>query len=348
MNKLVDDESINPKTVNKTLKEIALEIGISTSTVSRAINRPQMVNYHTRRKIEEKMMHIGYSSKAPLNIGEQLKPTVILLVTNYFVSHHGEIVSSIIQTAQLNNLFVSVMIIEQEGMNNQAYWQIMNNKIIGIICIENNQFVEHVAHQLSIPIVLLDPMIQNLNHLRLSYDHLSASFKATEYLISLGHTQIACISGYQSNPIHHARVTGYKLALTRYEIDYSSDYLIETDLSYDAGASALRQLHKLRYKPSAYFFQSDSMAIGAIAEANKMGYRVPLDLSIIGFDNNSQAMFSSPPLTTVNVPRKEMGKQAIELILQYQLSPNSCQLNTHYDPEIIIRESCKQFLKDLD
>jgi LacI family repressor for deo operon, udp, cdd, tsx, nupC, and nupG len=132
----------------------------------------------------------------------------------------------------------------------------------------------------------------------------------------MGHKRIAQISGPEEAALCQFRHQGYQQALRRAGIALNTTYCAHSDFSFKGGARALRKLLSLPDAPTAIFCHNDTMAIGAIQEAKKLGLRVPQDLSVVGFDDIQFSQYCDPPLTTVSQPRYEIGRQAMLMMLE--------------------------------
>lgn len=133
-------------------------------------------------------------------------------------------------------------------------------------------------------------------------DNLTAAFNAMNHLLDLGHKRIGCIADPEDMPLCHYRLQGYVQALRHSGIVVDPHYIARGDFTYEAGANALKQLIEKPLPPTAVFYHSEVMVLGALSWAKRQGLKVPDDLSIIGFDNIALAEFCDPPLTTVAQP----------------------------------------------
>lgn len=170
-------------------------------------------------------------------------------------------------------------------------------------------------------------------------DNLTSAFEAVNYLTQMGHKRVAEISGPESAALCSFRHQGYQQALRRAGITMNPTYCVSGDFSFAAGAKLVKQLLALPEPPTAIFCHNDTMAIGAIQQAKRLGLRVPQDLSVVGFDDIQFAEYSDPPLTTISQPRYEIGRQAmlmmLELLRGHDVQAGSRLLET----KLVIRES---------
>ena len=161
-----------------------------------------------------------------------------------------------------------------------------------------------------------------------------------EYLIKSGHKKIATIAGDLSTQAGKARLKGYKEALAKHNIPLKDEYItIGNFLRTPARQSAEKLLH-LNTRPTAIFAASDVMALETIDLAKKEGLAIPEDLSIIGFDDNPVAMYSSVGLTTVRQPIVEMGQLGLETLHQIAQGKAKLPVKTVLPAKLVLRESC--------
>jgi len=139
-----------------------------------------------------------------------------------------------------------------------------------------------------------------------------------EYIINLGHENIAFIGGDLEHPSIRDRYHGYKIALEQKNIRLKNDLVVvsENATSRESGYHAAKSLHESGVKFSAVFACNDAMAIGAMIYFKDVGIIIPKDLSIVGFDNIEGDLYQDPPLSTMSVPKIDMGQEALQLIVQ--------------------------------
>ena len=164
-----------------------------------------------------------------------------------------------------------------------------------------------------------------------------------EYLIDMGHRKIGFISGIPEGQNQISRFNGYKETLIANDIGYNPNWVVDGAWTIESGKKAIRELLSKDDRPSAVFAANDSMAIGAMMEAASMGYSIPDDISVVGFDNIDQASYVTPSLTTAAVDYVAMARAACMLLFD-MIEHDNAELNVNiYIPlKVIARESvCK-------
>ena len=169
----------------------------------------------------------------------------------------------------------------------------------------------------NLPIVFVDFYPTIGDYPNVLTDNLNGGLLATEYLIKNGHKNIAFIGGEISHPSIRERLRGYKLALERALLNDNAECIITNDeyLSRQNGYNSVRKLFQSRNNITAIFAANDATAIGVMQYLNDNGYRIPDDVSLIGFDDVEADLLIDPPLTTVRVPKLEIGIEAVQLLL---------------------------------
>lgn len=173
-------------------------------------------------------------------------------------------------------------------------------------------------------------------------DNFKAAKMATEYLISLGHEQLGIIlHAPQVFTAAEARLRGFKAALKAHGLPFHDDLIVTADFSPQSGELAMQQILQQSQKLTAIFVTSDTVAIGAIRAAKRLQFRVPEDLSFIGFDDIPMAVYYEPPLSTVRLPAYGIGWGAAELLIRMVSSEEAVTTTDLLETELVLRSSCK-------
>jgi DNA-binding LacI/PurR family transcriptional regulator len=171
-------------------------------------------------------------------------------------------------------------------------------------------------------------------------DEHSAGVLATRHLLDLGHRRIGCIALAGDSTSSAARVEGYRAALMEAGILPDKDLVVACVNGYSAGEMAAHRFLQLSERPTAIVAHNDLVAIGAMKAFAQAGFKIPGDISMVGFDDIAAASYVQPPLTTIACPKRYMGKAAIELLLKLMHSEESVTLPaTKLGVQIIVRGS---------
>jgi LacI family transcriptional regulator len=173
----------------------------------------------------------------------------------------------------------------------------------GIICIEPQgdiQLVRNVGQQVDAVIV----------------DNYKAAREAVEYLITMGHRKIAMINGNMDLTLYRERFAGYRKALEDAGIPFVRELVVEDESKDSDGYAAMNSLLKHEIVPDAVFASSDPKAAGVIRAIKDWGWKVPEDISVIGFDDLDMSALLDPPLTTISQPLYQMGARAAQRLIE--------------------------------
>ncbi|KMW71662.1 transcriptional regulator [Photorhabdus luminescens subsp. luminescens] len=326
-----------------TMKDVAEVAGVSTATVSRTLMNPEKVSSQTRQKVEQAVLAVGYY---PNNLSRNLKrgesKTILVIVPNISDPFFTDVICGVEETAAQHGYLVLIGDCQHQRKQEHAFLNlIVTKQIDGLLLLGSNiPFDASKEEQKNLPpMVMANEFAPELELPTIHIDNLTAAFNATHYLQTLGHKRIACLSGPENIPICRYRLQGYIQALRRSGGTIREDYIVQGNFTHESGAKLTEQLLSLLDPPTAIFCHSDVMAIGVMWQAKRMGLKIPEDLSIIGFDNLSLAMYSDPPLTTVGQPRYQIGHKAMLLLLDQIQGHTTFGGSQLLESELIIRQS---------
>ncbi|MBJ7222073.1 DNA-binding transcriptional regulator CytR [Brenneria sp. L3-3C-1] len=326
-----------------TMKDVADKAGVSTATVSRTLMNPEKVSATTRKKVEHAVIAVGYS---PHSLARNLKRnesrTILTIVPDICDPYFSEIFRGIEETAAEHGYLVLIGDCAHQRQKEKTFVDlIITKQIDGMLLLGSNlPFDAGKEEQRNLPpMVMANEFSPELELPTVHIDNLTAAFEAVHYLHQLGHQRIACIAGPEHMHLSQYRLQGYVQALRRSGITIDNQYIIRGDFSYETGVNGLIALMKHPLPPSAIFCHSDIMALGVLSQAKKMGLDIPHDISVVGFDDIEQALYCSPPLTTVAQPRYQIGREAMLLLLE-QLHGHRVHTGSRLlASELVIRES---------
>jgi LacI family transcriptional regulator len=191
-----------------------------------------------------------------------------------------------------------------------------------------------------IPVVMLDRIVSGFETPSVMANNFLGGYLATQHLLALGHRLVGCITRPVELFHSQERLRGYRAALDEHGLAENANLIVRGGFRLEDGYEATKRLLSQQPLPSAIFAYNDIMAIGALRAAREMGLHVPQDLSVVGFDDIPQAAFTDPALTTVRVPKLEMGCRGAELLLEVidAKNPNASP-SPLLEVELIVRES---------
>ena len=221
---------------------------------------------------------------------------------------------------------------------------IEEKKVDGLLLVGemSHDFVMQMQ-SIGIPLVLVDHDIRGVELDSVTSDNFNGAFEAVSYLIDLGHRDIGFITENLDHGTFNYRFLGYKEALKKHNIEYDKS-LVEAGIPY-SGQGILNKLLNQDKAPTAIFNCNDLMAIKAITAARDKGLSIPQDISIVGFDDIEVSSQIHPALTTVRVPREEMGALAVKKLIGRINDKSKKPRKTKLPTELVVRKSCKPFIK---
>lgn len=336
------------------IRDIARLSGVGVSTVSRVLNNHEDVKESTREKV---MQVIKESNYIPNNSARMLKQNstnnIGLLVKGVFnplFSEMTNIIANIIKASKYT------MILEQNDYNYgddfdtlQSF--IKEKRLQGAICLGGNfETVEQERLEaLPVPVILTSVNtifgVESKGYSSVGIDNIASAYKATDYLIKLGHKNILVIIGDENDlGISWYRLKGYKRALEDNQMDFDPNNMLIGDYNSRTAYNVVYKALKERTEITAIFAISDVMAVGAAKAAADMGLEIGQEISIIGFDGMDISEFYNPDITTVKQPIKEMAETSASLLLALL---NGTEENKHIilDTELVKRKSCSNIVK---
>jgi LacI family transcriptional regulator len=170
-------------------------------------------------------------------------------------------------------------------------------------------------------------------------DNVQVIADAMDYLIGLGHTAIAYISGPSLLTTAELRLNGYKEALRNHGLDLNPDFILNGDYKYEAGLSAAREIHKMTTKPTAVLASNDIMAIGCLVGLKELAYKIPDEISVMGIDDITIAQFVDPPLTTIALPLYDLGRIGMESLIKLRFDEMSYSDVVMLPHSLVVRRS---------
>jgi DNA-binding LacI/PurR family transcriptional regulator len=334
-----------------TLKDIAEHTGLSIMTVSRVVRGRPDVSAASRRKVQAAVQRLGYIpnpaarqlvSRIAAPGQDRIIGTVLSreVVTSH--SYFAGIIRGIADEARSTDchlLFGYGLGDSSESIEYPKMIRDMMTRWIILVGKVSPRFVRQLrANRFSLVLVDMRPPIRDVD--AVVCDDAAGAYDATRHLAKLGHERIALVRGPARHPFFEALATGYRRALNDAGIPASDALEVEASLSPQGGYDAAEVLLKLPATPSAVF-TNDDMAIGALRAIHERGLRVPEDIAVVGFDDIEYAQHTTPPLTTVAVPKEEMGRLAVrQAIKQMEQGEQHVYSTTVVAHSLVIRSSC--------
>jgi len=325
------------------MKDVAKMAGVSTSTVSRVLTRPEVVQKETRDKVMTAVDALNYKPNLVARQFRRNETKIILVVVpNITEQFFSKILKGIDDVASKNGYKVLLCDTANSIDKEMEYINLLHQKQVdGMILLTariDKEKLLSLADQF--PVVLACEYVDVVKIPTVSINNVSSARRITEHLITLGHQNIAHITGCIEGIVSRDRVEGYMQALSLHNINFNEAYVVEGDATIQSGYNQMKNLLNFENRPTALFAHNDEMAIGAISAVKEEGLKVPDDIAVVGFDDLEISRIVEPQLTTINQPRFEIGKKAMELLLM-RIRGESIKVEKFImDYELIIRDSC--------
>lgn len=311
-----------------TIDDIAEYVGVSKTSVSFVLNRKSGVSESTRKKIIEAIKHLNYKPQLNLSYLDSEKRTILFLQVQLKKIVLAEQHRLYFATSYLNGAQARC---DELGFNlEQRTVTDLNKKELKSIIsgIENLQGIVILGTELEsekdfsifqsilLPVVFIDTFHPYLNLNFVNIDNNSGVFTAIHHLKTLGHNNIGLATSLDESYNFKMREESFHYACKYFGIDFNPEWIYKTHCNYEKGKEEFEEIFsgKDNY-PTALFCVCDLIALSLHNSLTKLGYKIPEDISIIGFDNLDVSSMVAPTLTTIDVPKNQIGRQAIQLLV---------------------------------
>jgi LacI family transcriptional regulator len=349
----VADAAVRPRNRKQgsgraTLAVIAASAGVSVATVSKVVNGRADVSPTTRALVQELLAQHDYVARRPESakaVARPAQPTVELLFHSDISAYSIELIQGVLDAGAASGVAVVVTRHPAPGPGQVAQW------VADLVATDRRAVISTMDHNLTakdvealaaarVPLVVVDPVhLPVVEITSVGSTNFAGGVAATRHLLSLGHRRIGYIGGPAFAISNQARQQGYRAAMESAGADVPDGYLRTGDFLYENGLREGLALLKLAEPPTAVFAGSDEMALGVIEAARSLAVRVPEDLSVIGFDDTNVARLSSPPLTTIRQPLRDMGAVALRTAMRLAAGEDLDSHHVELATQLVIRRS---------
>ena len=335
-----------------TSQDVADLAGVSRTTVSFVLNdvKGLSITAETRQRVRDAAESLNYIPDATAQALASRRAKAIGLVMTRSPHHIAtdaflpQIIGGLMEVIKDKKLRLLIEYVEVEHQD-RAYLELARAKHIDGMLLLTPRIDDaglKKLEQVDIPTVLMGHL-EGSNLYSVDIDNQPAAQQGVQYLLDLGHTQIACISNappsYAASP---ERVKGYKTALMGADITPDDELIRYADFDPRSGYEQMKSLLMGGKNFTAVFVASDNVAMGVKAALREAGMRIPEDISLVGFDDIPWAKYSDPPLTTVHLQAQELARRAC-LVLMDLLQGKEPELKQQIvDTHLVVRKSCRK------
>lgn len=331
------------------LKDIANELGVSISTVSRALKDHYDISPEVIQKVKKLAAEWNYTPN-PLALGllNQKTKTIGVIVPDIVTYFYSSIISGIESMATEKGYYIVIASSqesyekEKENLNN-----LLRLRVDGlVVCLAQNttdySHFDEIADS-ETPLIFFDRVCRTDEFSSVVIDNVTASKEITIHLYKAGCRNIAHIAGPPALNITKERIEGYKIGLNECGLEFKPDLLLHCNLSIEEAAIVTRKLLEQSPKPDALFGINDTVIFSAMKEIKKKGLKVPDDIALVGFTDEFHATVVEPNLTAITHPTFEIGRELFGLLLDEITSDDEKVVKEKVmKANLIVRESTQK------
>ncbi len=327
-----------------TIKELAEELQMSTTTVSRVLTNQEKkyrISEKTAKKVREKIDLLRFKpNQIARNLRLQQTNTIGLIIPDISNPFFANLARTVEEELRGRNMIVLLCDTKDEtSLEQESVNLLMDRKVDGLLVAPVGKDWKHLPTNASTPVVLIDRYFEEVQIPYVTTDNYQGAFEATNYLIQEGHKQIACVQGLKQTSANQNRLRGYADALKQNQISVNKEFIIGNDYSVENGYHSTLQLLTKEQRPTAIFAINNQIAIGVMKAVNEARLSIPQDLSLVSFDDQNYFELLSPPLSAVQQPMTAIGKKAVELL--FDLMEGKTVESAKLLPHLINRSSVK-------
>jgi len=300
------------------VKKISELTGFSQATVSNALNGKRGVNQKTAEIIREAAEKLGYFSEnhiSKVKFVMYKRDGSVVEDTPYFPL----LIAGVEQECRTNGMDLTICNLDRRDSDfAEQLRQVQQDNTCGVILLGTEIMDEDIGiiQGMNCPYVLIDYWKDDMNLNSIMINNVDSARIATDYLIRNGHREIGYLYGDFRIVPFETRFAGYRSSLRRNGIPMKEEYLVKVGTTMDTAYQGMLKYLSAKPKlPTAFFVDNDMIALGAMKACQDKGIRIPEDLSMVGFDDLTFSSIAATPLTTLRVPKQEMGRYAVRRLL---------------------------------
>ncbi len=334
-----------------TIKDIASIAGVSTSTVSLVMSGKGYVSNKTKQKVQNVIDEYNYRPlKAARQLANNRTGNLGFIISDVHLVRSEAFYSRVLHGAELEaRNYDTSLILSSVAMDLEIPGDIprflQGRDVDGVIVAGSvpNKLIRYIKDE-NIPLVLIDYRVPDIKVDTIFMDNRLGLSLVIKHLVGKKKKKIAFIGGSNMHPSIKERFEGYQIAMEHAGLGHISRnekyrYLIESETNMDVGIEGISEVINKIPDIEAVVCVNDTTATGCLHQLIKLKKRIPKDVAVVGFDNNNYASITHPPLTSVQVPKIELGVEAIRLLVSRIENPQQIHQTRIVPVELIIRES---------
>ncbi|MBK8783885.1 MAG: LacI family DNA-binding transcriptional regulator [Anaerolineales bacterium] len=324
-----------------TLRDVARLAGVSHQTVSRVINGSEDVLPETRANVEAAIKQLGYRPNAIARSMARGQTHTLACISPNLTDYTF---ASVIEGAETEARQHDYFLLSSSATDPKAFHALVDElvghrRVDGLIVINpySDDRFQHIPEKF--PVVFVGAQSHEQKISSVCLDDEKVAYEATRHLISLGHKDIALVTGPMEEDCSLDRTEGYRRALQEAGIPFDDSKIIEGDWSATSGQDALLSFVEQGRVPTAVFAQNDRMAMGVLRAARDVNIKVPTQLAVIGVDDMPLSSYFDPPLTTMRQDMPRIGQEATRMLLDIIQKKNTDQREVKLSAQLVVRQS---------
>lgn len=331
-----------------TLSDVAKELGVSGSTISRALKDNPRISKDLIKKVKKTAAKMGYVPNTAAQSLRTGRSNTIGLIVRDISDGWSETVIPFVEKACTENGFGLLLCNANNDPSKERYYLrvLQQRRIDGVLILTPfySSGEAYLPFAQNLPLVLMDMFLDNSTVNTVTIDHEIGAYLSTKHLLDLGHRHVAFIVGPLNLSPCLRSVNGYKKAMLEYGIFDEEQMIVPTKhTDIKDGYDAMSEILKISPRPSALATISDLMAIGAMDAAKRNGIHIPDDFSIVGYDDIPFCALMTPPLTTILQDKEELSKSAVSLLQKSIMNESNSPHQIRITPRLIERKSTAPF-----
>jgi len=335
-----------------TIYEVAKKAGVGIGTVSRVLNNSPRISPDTRDRVLKVIKALHYQPHAMAQGLARKKSLTLAALVPFFTGHFYVELLKGIQQATAHYKYDLILYSIEDVHDKDFYLKraLQQRRVDGVLLVSlplPDTFAKEFQRK-KLPLVLVDAFHREFDSI--TVNNQTGAYIAGRHLLHLGHKRLAMITGHHDSAPAQHRHAGFQNALQEAGVAIADDLIVSSDMlkneqvrrndgfNKEAGYFGMKQLlQRNGRRPTGVFVASDIQALGAMKAVRESGLRIPEDIAIVGFDDIELAEYVG--LTTVRQPMLQMGRQAVERLMQLIDAPNSQRQHLRIETELIVRES---------
>lgn len=331
-------------TNNITMKDIAKSLGVSITTVSKVVNGQNDISEKTRKEVMDKIAEMGYvPNMLAMNLRRSRANMVALVLSDLSKPYYGKVIEGyerVLEAAGYQTITFSSM--ENREREDRFIRRVASMNMAGIIIdpAQNSDPEQKALKNTGIPYVFSNRFPEPDSGYYVAADNVLAGYMATSHLLEkkVG-APVFCVNGPSHISPTVTRFRGYRKALDEKKMPFHADYVFENCFGLDEAYEIGRKIASMAKPPFSVFCATDQFAVGIVRALHDSGLRIPEDVGVIGIDDIDMAQYMIPALTTVALPKSQIGETSARMLIDLMEGREVDRPRILLDPKLIVRET---------